>query len=445
MFEKVLVANRGEIALRVIRACKEQGIKTVAVYSDVDKEALHVAFADESVCIGPYPSSRSYLDTKSIIAAAEIANVDAIHPGYGFMAENASFANICSECGFKFIGPSAEHINLMGNKSRAKDEMKRMGVPVVPGSDGAVTTADEALKLAKEIGFPVMIKASAGGGGKGMRVAHNEMAFLNSFELARNESMNAFGSDEVYLEKYIENPRHVEIQVFGDGKGKGLHFFERECSIQRRHQKLLEEAPSTAISEETRRKMGEVSVKAVQELKYENAATIEYLVDDDENFYFMEMNTRIQVEHPVTEMITGVDLLALQLKVAAGEELDLEQEDIKILGHAIECRINAEDPETFMPSPGHIEGYVVPGGFGIRVDSACYQGYNVLPYYDSMVAKLIAFGENRNVAITRMRRALDEFMIEGIKTTIPLHERILEHHAFITGNISTSFIDRYFG
>jgi len=445
MFNKVLIANRGEIALRIIRACRELKIKTVAVYSDADSESLHVAMADEAVCIGPAASKDSYLNVRSIIAAAEIADADAIHPGYGFLAENDEFASICEECGFKFIGPSSEHISMMGNKSSAKEAMKNFGVPVVPGSDGAVKDSTEALRIAKQIGFPVMVKASAGGGGKGMRVAHNEMSFLNAFEMAGTEALNAFGSDEVYLEKFIENPRHIEVQVFGDGKGNGLHFYERECSIQRRHQKLLEEAPSTAISEETRRKMGEVSVQAVESLKYENAGTIEYLVDDDENFYFMEMNTRIQVEHPVTELVTGIDLLQLQLRVASGEPLGMEQDDIRILGHAIECRVNAEDPETFMPCPGNITAYVTPGGFGTRVDSACYDGYRVLPFYDSMIAKLIVFGKNREMAIARMNRALDEFVIGGIKTTIPLHKRILEHHAFVDGNISTAFIERYFG
>lgn len=445
MFNKVLIANRGEIALRIIRACKELRIKTVAVYSDVDRESLHVAMADEAVCIGPAASRDSYLNVKSIIAAAEIANVDAIHPGYGFLAENAEFAAICEDCGFKFIGPSAEHINMMGNKSSAKEAMKKFGVPVVPGSEGAVKTVQEAKEIAEAMGYPVMIKASAGGGGKGMRVAHNELSFMNAFEMARTEAMNAFGSDEVYVEKFIENPRHVEVQVFGDGKGKGLHFYERECSIQRRHQKLLEEAPSTAVSQKTREKMGAVSVAAVENLKYENAGTIEYLVDKDENFYFMEMNTRIQVEHPVTEMVTNTDLVQLQLRVAAGEGLNLEQEDIVLHGHAIECRVNAEDPNTFMPSPGAVTGYVTPGGFGTRVDSACYDGYYVLPFYDSMIAKLIVYGRNREMAIARMNRALDEFVVDGIKTTIPLHKRILEHYAFIEGDISTEFIDRYFG
>jgi len=445
MFNKVLIANRGEIALRIIRACKELRIKTVAVYSDVDRSSLHVAMADEAVCIGPAQSKDSYLNVKSIIAAAEIANVDAIHPGYGFLAENAEFAAICEDCGFKFIGPSAEHINMMGNKSSAKEAMKKFGVPVVPGSEGAVKDAAEARKIAEAMGYPVMIKASAGGGGKGMRVAHNELSFLNAFDMARSEAMNAFGSDEVYVEKFIENPRHIEVQVFGDGKGKGLHFYERECSIQRRHQKLLEEAPSTAVSAETREKMGAVSVAAVESLKYENAGTIEYLVDKHENFYFMEMNTRIQVEHPVTEMVTNTDLVQLQLRVAAGEGLNLNQEDIVLHGHAIECRVNAEDPVTFMPCPGAVTGYVTPGGFGTRVDSACYDGYYVLPFYDSMIAKLIVYGRNREMAIARMNRALDEFVVDGIKTTIPLHKRILEHHAFTDGDISTEFIERYFG
>lgn len=445
MFKKVLIANRGEIALRIIRACHELGIKTVAVYSDVDRESLHVAMADEAVCIGPAASRDSYLNVKAIISAAEIADVDGIHPGYGFLAENAEFASICEDCGFKFIGPSAEHINMMGNKSSAKEAMKKFGVPVVPGSEGAVKDAKEALKIAKEMGFPVMVKASAGGGGKGMRVARNEMSFLNAFDMAGSEAMNAFGSDEVYIEKFIEDPRHVEVQVFGDGEGNGLHFYERECSIQRRHQKLLEEAPSTAISEKTRKKMGEVSVAAVESLKYENAGTIEYLVDKDENFYFMEMNTRIQVEHPVTEMVTNTDLVQLQLRVAAGEGLGMKQEDIKIHGHAIECRVNAEDPNTFMPCPGAITGYVTPGGFGTRVDSACYDGYYVLPFYDSMIAKLIVYGKNREMAIARMKRALEEFVVDGIKTTIPMHKRILEHHAFVEGDISTEFIERHFG
>lgn len=443
MFRKVLVANRGEIALRVIRACKELGIETVAVYSDADIESLHVAFADESVCIGPSSATNSYLNIKNIISAAEIADVDAIHPGYGFLAENPSFAKVCEECGFTFIGPSSDHISLMGNKSTAKKTMKDLGVPVVPGSEGAVADKEEGLEVAKKIGFPVIIKASAGGGGKGMRVAHSEVSFLKNFDMAKNEAKSAFGNDEVYIEKYIEEPRHIEIQVFGDGKGDALHFYERECSIQRRHQKLLEEAPSPFLTERLREKMGDTSVKAIKGLKYKNAGTIEYLVDKNGDYYFMEMNTRIQVEHPVTEMITGVDLVQLQLKVASGYPFDIKQENIKILGHAIECRINAEDPVSFTPSPGKIEAYYAPGGFGVRVDSASYQDYIVLPYYDSMIAKMIVFGKNRKETISRAKRSLDEFIVEGIKTTIPLHKKILAHHSFIKGDVTTDFIDRH--
>jgi acetyl-CoA carboxylase biotin carboxylase subunit len=444
MFKKVLIANRGEIALRIIRTCKELGVQTVAVYSDVDKESLHVAFADEAVCIGPRSSKDSYLNIKNIISAAEIADVDAIHPGYGFLAENAHFAKICEECGFKFIGPKVEHIDLMGNKSNAKETMKSYGVPVVPGSDGPIEDVDEALKFAKEIGFPVMIKASAGGGGKGMRVAHNDITFLKNFEMAKTEAENAFGNSEVYIEKYIEEPRHIEIQVFGDGKGGAWHFFERECSIQRRHQKLLEEAPSPFLTERLRQKMGDVSVEAVSKLSYENAGTIEYLVDKYGNFYFMEMNTRIQVEHPVTEMITGFDLVKLQLMIAAGEEINLKQSDIKMTGHAIEFRINAEDPETFAPSPGVIDGLYFPGGFGVRIDSGVYQDYKILPFYDSMIGKLIVYGKDRLEAIERGKRALKEFIIEGVKTSIPLHLKIIENHNFRKGEFSTDFIDRYF-
>ncbi|MCX8083887.1 MAG: acetyl-CoA carboxylase biotin carboxylase subunit [Calditerrivibrio sp.] len=443
MFRRVLIANRGEIALRVIRACRELGIETVAVYSEADRESLHVAFADSSVCIGGAAPSQSYLNIKNIIAAAEISDADAIHPGYGFLAENATFAKICTECGFTFIGPSSEHIDLMGNKSNAKDAMKKLGVPVVPGSDGPIKDSKEALDIARKIGFPVMIKASAGGGGKGMRMAHNEMTFLKNFETAKMEAKNAFGNDEVYIEKLIEDPRHIEIQVFGDGNGKGLHFFERECSIQRRHQKLLEEAPSVALTDEIRKKMGEVSANAIAKLGYKNAGTIEYLLDKHGNFYFMEMNTRIQVEHPVTEMITGIDLVKLQIIVAATGKIPFDQEDIKINGHAIEFRINAEDPEKFTPSPGLIKAYYVPGGFGVRVDSAAYQDYFIPPFYDSMVAKLIVHGRDRNEAIERGKRCLKEFVIEGVKTTIPLHEKILENHNFISGKIATDFLDKH--
>ncbi|MDR2870167.1 MAG: acetyl-CoA carboxylase biotin carboxylase subunit [Deferribacteraceae bacterium] len=444
MFRKILIANRGEIALRIIRACKELGVKSVAVYSDVDKESLHVAFADEAVCIGPAPAKDSYRQIKNIIAAAEIAQVDAIHPGYGFLSENAEFAHICEECGFTFIGPKSEHIEMMGNKSVAKETMKKFGVPVVPGSDGPVPSVEVGLALAKKIGFPVIVKASAGGGGKGMRVAINELAFRSSFELARGEAEQAFGNGEVYIEKYIESPRHVEVQVFGDKHGHALHFFERECSIQRRHQKLLEEAPCIGIDQKLREKMGEISVKAVKSLGYWNAGTIEYLVDKHGNFYFMEMNTRIQVEHPVTEMITGYDLVQLQLKVASGEPFKIKQSDIRVLGHAIECRINAEDPETFLPSPGTITDYYAPGGVGVRIDSNVYNDYRVLPYYDSMVAKLIVSGKTRAEAIARMRRSLDEFIIQGIKTSIPLHQQIMDVKAYVDGDFGTDFIERYF-
>ena len=444
MFSKALIANRGEIALRVIRACKELGIKSVAVYSDIDRESLHVALADESVCIGSADSSKSYRNIKNIIAAAEIAQADAIHPGYGFLSENAEFAKVCEECGFTFIGPSSEHIELMGNKSAAKETMRKLGVPVIPGSDGPVKSVDEGLDLAKKIGFPVIIKASAGGGGRGLRVANSDIVFRSSFDLARGEAGQAFGSDEVYVEKYLESPRHIEIQVFGDHYGNALHFFERDCSIQRRHQKLLEEAPSVAVTDKLRQKMGEVSVAAVKALKYRNAGTIEYLLDKNGNFYFMEMNTRIQVEHPVTEMITGYDLVKLQLSVASGEKLQLRQKDIKILGHAIECRINAEDPVTFRPSPGVITAYNVPGGSGVRVDGGVYNDYRVLPNYDSMIAKLIVFGKTRDEAIAVMRRALDEFIIQGISSTVPLHKRIAKHFAFIEGKYSVDFIERYF-
>jgi len=444
MFKRVLVANRGEIALRIIRACRELGIETVAVYSEADRESLHVAFADTSVCIGGPLPSQSYLNIKNIIAAAEISDADAIHPGYGFLAENSTFAKICEECGFKFIGPSPEHIDLMGNKANAKETMKKLGVPVVPGSDGPIKDAKEALDYAKRIGFPVMIKASAGGGGKGMRMAHNDITFLKNFETAKMEAKNAFGNDEVYIEKLIEDPRHIEVHIFGDGKGKGLHFFERECSIQRRHQKLLEEAPSVALDDATRKRMGEVSANAIAQLKYKNAGTIEYLLDKYGNFYFMEMNTRIQVEHPITEMITGIDLVKLQLIVAATGELPLEQDDIKINGHAIEFRINAEDPVKFTPSPGLIKAYYVPGGFGVRVDSAAYQDYYIPPYYDSMVAKLIVHGRDRSEAIEKGKRCLKEFVVEGIKTTIPLHELILNNHHFIAGKIATDFLDKNF-
>lgn len=441
MFKKILIANRGEIALRIIRACKELGIGTVAVYSQVDDESLHVAFADEAVCIGPYSANESYLNIRNIVTAAEIAGADAIHPGYGFLAENTDFARICEECGFKFIGPNPEHIDIMGNKSKAKEVMKSLKVPTVPGSDGVIKTLDEGLNIARNIGYPVIIKASAGGGGKGMRMAENEEIFINSFNMAKYEAKKAFGNDDIYVEKYIMKPKHIEVQIFGDSFGNVVHLFERDCSIQRRHQKILEEAPSPFVDNALREKMGKVSVDAMKRLGYQNSGTIEYLVDNEGNFYFMEMNTRIQVEHPITEMVTSLDLIKLQIKMAAGEPLNLKQEDIKLNGHAIEVRINAENPENFRPSPGKITGYYTPGGPGVRIDSVCYQDYVVLPYYDSLIAKLIVYDVDRSKAIMKMRRALEEFIIEGIDTIIPLHKRILFDSNFVNGEVNTNYLE----
>lgn len=441
MFKKILIANRGEIALRIIRACKELGISTVAVYSQVDDESLHVAFADEAVCIGPYSANESYLNIRNIVTAAEIAGADAIHPGYGFLAENTDFARICEECGFKFIGPAPEHIDVMGNKAKAKALMKSLKVPIVPGSDGIVKTLDDGLNIARQIGFPVIIKASAGGGGKGMRMVEDENAFINSFNMAKYEAKKAFGNDDIYIEKFISKPKHIEIQVFGDSLGNVIHLFERDCSIQRKHQKILEEAPSPFVDKKLREIMGKVSIDAMKKIGYQNSGTIEYLVDSEGNFYFMEMNTRIQVEHPITEMITFLDLIKLQIKIAAGEPLNLKQEDIKLKGHAIEVRINAENPETFRPSPGRITGYYTPGGPGVRIDSVCYQDYVVLPYYDSLIAKLIVYDDDRSKAIMKMRRALEEFIIEGIDTTIPLHKKILLDSNFVNGDVNTNYLE----
>jgi acetyl-CoA carboxylase biotin carboxylase subunit len=441
MFKKILIANRGEIALRIIRACKEMGISTVAVYSEVDNESLHVAFADEAVCIGPYSAAESYLNIKNIVAAAEIAGADAIHPGYGFLSENTDFARICEECGFKFIGPTPEHIDIMGNKAKAKALMKSLKVPIIPGSDGIVKTLDEGLSIAREIGYPIIIKASAGGGGKGMRMIEDENSFINSFNMAKYEAKKAFGNDDIYIEKFIIKPKHIEIQIFGDSYGNVIHLFERDCSIQRRHQKILEEAPSPFVNETLRDKMGKVSVDAMKSFGYQNSGTIEYLVDSESNFYFMEMNTRIQVEHPVTEKITSLDLIKLQIKIAAGEPLNLRQEDVNLRGHAIEVRINAENPATFRPSPGRITGYYTPGGPGVRVDSVCYQDYVVLPYYDSLIAKLIVYDDDRQKAIMKMRRALEEFIIEGIDTTIPLHKQILFDSNYVKGDVSTDYLE----
>jgi acetyl-CoA carboxylase biotin carboxylase subunit len=442
LFNKILIANRGEIALRVIRTCKELGIKTVAVYSEADKDALHVTFADEAVCIGPSPSKESYLKIPLIISAAQITGAEAIHPGYGFLAENASFSEICADSEIKFIGPSPKMINAMGDKSYAKDTMKNNGVPVVPGSNGVVDDIDEGKKIAAEIGFPVIIKASAGGGGKGMRIVWEESDFEKAYQMARTEAESAFGNGEVYVEKFLENPRHVEIQVLGDMFGNVYHYGERDCSVQRRHQKLIEESPSPAIDAEARSLMGETAVLGARSVKYEGAGTIEFLVDKHKNFYFMEMNTRIQVEHPVTELVYDVDLIRQQILVAAGEKIDTLPR--KPLGHSIEFRINAEDPANgFRPSPGKIESLHFPGGFGVRVDSHIYQGYSIPPFYDSLIAKLIVWGKDREHAVARARRALEEFIIEGIKTTIPFHMQVLEDTRFTSGNFDTGFLEKF--
>jgi acetyl-CoA carboxylase biotin carboxylase subunit len=444
VFKKILIANRGEIALRIIRACKEMGIKTVAVHSTVDANSLHVRFADESVCIGPAKSSDSYLHVASIISAAEITDTDAIHPGYGFLAENASFAEICNSTGMRFIGPSPESIKLMGDKARARETAQKAGVPVLPGSNGVVTEESSAIEIARQIGFPVIVKAAAGGGGKGMRVVMEEAEFANAFVMAQAEALAAFNNADVYIEKYILQPRHIEIQIIADEKGNTVYLGERECSIQRRHQKLIEEAPSVIVDEALRKQMGEMAVAIARTVRYRNAGTIEFLVDEDRKFYFMEMNTRIQVEHPVTEMVTGRDLVKEQIRVAAGLPLSFTQNDIKITGHSIECRINAECPDKFTPSPGTVTAFNPPGGLGVRVETAAYTQYVIPPFYDSMIAKLIVHAETRDDAIVRMRRALDEFIIEGVKTTIPVHKKILADTDFQKGNISTKFMERYY-
>ncbi|HOJ76500.1 MAG TPA: acetyl-CoA carboxylase biotin carboxylase subunit [Bacillota bacterium] len=442
MFKKILIANRGEIALRIIRACKEMGIKTVAIYSEADRNSLHAHYADEAFCVGPAAGNRSYLNIPNIISAATIAGVDAIHPGYGFLAENARFAEICETHKIKFIGPSAEAIEKMGDKAIAKQTMKNAGVPVVPGSDGALEDEDQAIELAKEIGYPVIIKASAGGGGRGIRVVYNEEELLNAYRTAQSEAEAAFGNPELYMEKFIEEPKHIEIQLLLDEYGNGVYLGERDCSIQRRRQKVIEEAPSPAVTPELRRKMGEAALKGAKSVGYANAGTVEFLLDKDGQFYFMEMNTRIQVEHPVTEMVTGVDLIKEQIKIAAGLKLKLKQSNIEVRGHSIECRINAEDPEkNFMPSPGQISLYHIPSGPGVRVDSSAYQGYAIPPHYDSMIAKLIVWDENREAAIARMLRALDEFEIEGVKTTIPFHKIVLNNQYFRAGDVYTNFIE----
>ena len=442
MFHKILIANRGEIALRVIRACKELGIKTVAVHSDVDSESLHVKLADQSVCIGPATSANSYLNIKAIISAAEVTDADAIHPGYGFLSENAEFAEICENCGITFIGPSAESMRLMGDKISARRTVTEAGVPILPGTKDNVATVDEAKKIAEEIGFPIIIKATAGGGGRGMKIVHSQAHLPNAFAAARTEAEAGFGNPDVYIEKFCENPRHVEIQILADKHGNVIHLGERDCSIQRRHQKLIEEAPCPVLSPELRQKMGDCSVAAAKKVGYNSVGTMEFLLDKNNDFFFMEMNTRVQVEHPVTEMVTGVDVIKEQIRSAAGEPLRFTQEDIKISGHAIECRINAEDPDKFTPFPGKIDGYHTPGGLGVRVDSFVYDQYTVLQYYDSMIAKLIVHADTREEAIKRMDRALDEYIIEGIKTTIPFHKRIMNNKDFIDSNVDTGFLER---
>ncbi len=442
MFHKILIANRGEIALRIIRACKELGIKTVAVHSDVDSESLHVKLADESICIGPAPSSKSYLNIKAIISAAEVSDASAIHPGYGFLSENAEFAEICQNCGITFIGPTAESIRLMGDKITARQSVTKVGVPILPGTKQGVPNVEEAQRIAAEIGLPVIIKATAGGGGKGMKVVHSPASLPNAFATARTEAQAAFGNPDVYIEKYCERPRHVEIQIMADQHGNCIHLGERDCSIQRRHQKLLEEAPCPVLTPELRKKMGDCAVAAVKAIGYSSVGTMEFLLDATGNFYFMEMNTRVQVEHPVTEMITGVDIIKEQIRIAAGEKLRFKQSDIKIKGHAIECRINAEDPVKFTPCPGKIDGYHPPGGLGVRVDSAIYDQYTVLPHYDSMIAKLIVHADTREEAIARMARALDEYIIGGIRTTIPFHQKVMKNKDFKEGNVDTSFLER---
>ena len=448
MFKKVLIANRGEIALRIIRACKELGIATVAVYSQADSQSLHVSLADEAYCIGPAQSSKSYLHIPAIISVALTSGADAIHPGYGFMAERADFVDICSEHNIKFIGPSSEAMRAMGDKASARATMIASGVPVTPGT-GLVETVEQVREFANKVGFPVIIKATAGGGGKGMRIVREEYELEDAFNLCRNEAKNAFGNPEVYVEKYLENPRHIEVQILADSFGNVVHLGERDCSIQRRHQKLLEEAPSPAISEEIRKAMGQAAVNAAKAINYEGAGTIEFLLDEtdpkNKKWYFMEMNTRVQVEHCVSEMISGVDIVKEQIRVAAGQRLSVKQEDICLRGHAIECRINAEDPDRdFMPFAGKIEGYIAPGGFGVRVDSHAYTGYAIPPYYDSMVGKLICWGKDREEARLRMLRALNEYVITGIKTTIPFHREILNDEIFISGNFNTSFLEKSF-
>jgi acetyl-CoA carboxylase biotin carboxylase subunit len=443
MFDKILIANRGEIAVRIIRACKELGIRSVAVYSEADANSLHVQLADEAICIGRPPSTESYLKIDRIISAAEVTDVEAIHPGYGFLAENAHFAEVCENCNIKFIGPPSSAIKAMGDKVAARETVRKAGVPIVPGSDGPIDKEGEALKVARKIGYPVIVKAAGGGGGRGMRVAHNDPALIKGFHTARSEAERAFANAAVYIEKYLENPRHIEFQILADRKRKTIHLGERDCSLQRRHQKLVEESPSPALTSDLRKKMGKAAIKAAESVGYVNAGTIEMLLDEKGEFYFIEMNTRVQVEHPVTEEVTGIDIVKEQIRIAAGEELGYDQKDVTFTKHAIECRINAEDPfNNFQPCPGRIEFLHTPGGHGVRIDKHCYSGYVIPPYYDSMIAKLICYAKDRRTALDRMSRALDEFIIRGIKTTVPLHKLILKDPNFRRGRYSTAFIDR---
>ena len=445
MFKKILIANRGEIAVRIIRACNEMGIQTVAVYSEIDKEALHTQMADEAVCIGPAKSKDSYLNMQNILSATVLTGAEAIHPGYGFLSENSKFAQMCEECNIKYIGPSSQNIDNMGNKLKAREMMIEAGVPVVPGSDGEIVSEAAALKAAKEIGYPVMIKASAGGGGRGIRVVSKEEDLASAYNTAKVEAETAFGDGTMYMEKFIEEPRHIEFQILSDEHGNVVHLNERDCSIQRRNQKVIEEAPGAGMTQELRKQMGEVAIKAAKSINYKNAGTIEFLLDKYGKYYFMEMNTRIQVEHPITEMITGIDLVKAQIRIAAGQVLPYKQEDIGIAGHAIECRINAENPsKNFMPCPGVIKSLHIPGGYGIRVDSAAYQGYKIPPTYDSMIGKLIVYGKDRDEAICKMRRALGEFIIEGVDTNIDFQFKIVNNKDFIKGKFDTGFIGKQF-
>lgn len=442
MFKKVLIANRGEIALRVIRACKELGIRTVAIHSEADAASLHVRAADEKVCVGPAEAALSYRNIPNVLSAAEVTGVDAIHPGYGFLSENAHFAEVCESIGVKFIGPTSENIAMMGDKAKAREVVSKRGLPVTPGSLGELRSEEDAMQAAQKIGFPVIIKATAGGGGRGMRVVNKAEDLGRAFQAAQAEAKSTFGNENVYLERYFLEPRHIEVQVMADHRGHVIHLGERDCSIQRRHQKLVEETPSPAIDEKLRREIGRVAVEAVKAVHYRNIGTVEFLLDKERNFFFMEVNTRIQVEHPITEMVTGIDLIKEQIRLAAGHPLSIRQQDVVLNGHSMECRINAEDPEKFTPSPGQITKYSAPGGFGVRVDSAMESGAIVVPHYDSMIAKLITHGRDRQEAMARMRRALDEFVIEGIKTTIPLHRRIFNDPEFQKGHISTAFLEQ---